>query len=92
LWIAEAPLFPKSSQIYGGSFVEPAPPKHAEYFIKELHVLMAMDKQCPQGEVKIAAALNIDVLERCSNVRHAPGMHVQPGRMKEAAEVQQVME
>ena len=53
---------------------------------------MPVDEQCPQREIEIGATRDIDLAEGCGHIRHAPGVYIQTGGVKQAAEVQKIME
>ncbi len=64
----------------------------AEGLIKQFQVLPAVHQESAQAEIKVVAPRDIDVTEGRGHVRHPSRMDVKPGRVKNAAEVQKIVE
>ena len=82
LRIAEPLALPERLRVYCGMIAGGPSPEEPERFIECLEVLMPVDEQCPQREIEIGSASDINVAEGGSYLRHTPGMHVQASGMK----------
>src|SRR5881397_4317153 len=82
----------ESAQIRHGPVSGRPAPKDPKSFVKRSQVLVPVDEQCPQRQIEIGATPDIDLAEGCGHIRHAPRVYIQTGGVKQAAEVQKIME
>ena len=91
LGCAEPPLLSGGAEIVHGPPLRGRAPEDAEGFVKEHPVLRTVNHQRLQREVEVRSASDVDVLEGASHVHHAAGVNVCAKRMKEPAEMQQIV-
>ena len=66
-------------------------PEHLKRFVEGIKILPPMDEQSAKREIKIRAPANVDVTERGGNFRHPSRVDVESGRVKDAAEMKEIV-
>ena len=88
---AEPPLFAERPKVAGGPLAWRPAPEHLERLVKGRQILLAMNQQRPKREIEIRPPADVDMLQGTRHILHAARMHVEAERMKEPAEMKQVV-
>src|SRR5262245_42142037 len=85
-------MFTQGAQVGRGPFGGRLPPENAEGIIERFKVLLAMNEQRPQCEIKILLPSDVYVLQRTGDIGHPAGIHIETKRVKERSESKEIVE